>query len=70
MGDPRARPRLVHNTSIAPVHDDELAHRIRSLEAERLRPVPPPPPKTVRTDGGLRALRAAGDTYRDKGARD
>jgi hypothetical protein len=23
--------------------DDELARRIRSLEAERLRPVPPPP---------------------------
>lgn len=58
MVDPRARPRLIHNASTAPVHepaDDELAARIRSLEAERLRPVPPPPPlSAVRhaTEGG------------------
>lgn len=29
-------------------HDDELAARIRSLEAERLRPVPPPPGRGAR----------------------
>ncbi|WP_329520531.1 hypothetical protein [Spirillospora sp. NBC_01491] len=28
--------------------NDELAERVRSLEAERLRPVPPPPSRPVR----------------------
>lgn len=34
------------------MHDDELAARIRSLEAERLRPVPPPPPLHAPTTCG------------------
>lgn len=29
-------------------NDDELARRVRSLEAERLRPVPPAKPHTLR----------------------
>lgn len=74
MTDPAARLRLVHIASTAPVHDDELAQRIRSLEAERLRPVPPPPPlragrprpepKPLDEDPAIRALRAAGTKHR------
>lgn len=76
MAEPRRRPRAVHIVSTPPVHDpdDELAQRIRSLEAERLRPVPPPPPlravpprrplPELDDDLAIRALRAAGQKHR------
>ena len=60
MTDPAARLRLVHIASTAPVHDDELAQRIRSLEAER----PRPEPKPLDEDPAIRALRAAGTKHR------
>lgn len=78
MAEPRRRLRAVHTSSTAPVRDpdDELAARVRSLEAERLRPVPPPPPlravparrpaapPNLDDDPAIRALRAAGQKHR------
>lgn len=78
MAEPRRRLRAVPTSSTTPVHD-ELEARIRSLEAERLRPVPPPPPlrpvaprrpprpPDLDGDPAIRALRKAGKRTTEHG---